>query len=78
MRRTCLSDTAAQEAGLAGLLLQLCLHCAQLGILSTCLTLEGVLLCLQSCNKHLVSVLPHSQCPLQALLKHGDIPSTGS
>lgn len=45
---TCLNDAAAQEAGVGSLLLQLSLHCAQLGKLGTCLALEGMLLCLHT------------------------------
>ena len=43
---TCLSDAAAQEAGLASFLLQLCLHRTQLGKLGTGLALEDMLPCL--------------------------------
>lgn len=43
---TCLSDAAAQEAGLPSFLLQLCLHRAQLGKLGTGLALEDMLPCL--------------------------------
>lgn len=45
---TCLDDAAAQEAGLARLLLQLSLYRAQLGKLGTRLALEHMLLCLHT------------------------------
>ena len=45
---TCLNDAAAQKAGLAGFLLQLSLHCTQLGKLRACLALEDMLLCLHT------------------------------
>lgn len=45
-QETCLDDAAAQEAGLASLLLQLSLYRPQLGKLGTRLALEHMLLCL--------------------------------
>ena len=45
---TCFCGAAAQEAGLANLLLQLPLQRAQLGKLCTCLALKSMLLCLHA------------------------------